>query len=61
MAKGKKKGATKRRSTGSKGWMDKAKLAGGLAAVVLLTVTSEKWQDGKSLNPFKKTYWTNAA
>lgn len=58
-----KKGGTKRRSTGtsSKGWMDKAKLFGTVVGAAALATTVERWQDGKSLNPFSKAYWTGAA
>jgi len=53
----KKKKTTKRRSTKS-GWMDMAKLVGGLATVAAITTSIEKYQDGEALNPFTKEYWT---
>lgn len=56
-AKTKRKGGTRRSATRSTGWMDKAKLVGGLAAVVTGLTMFQNWQAGKTANPFTADYY----
>lgn len=52
------KKSPRRRSTArSTGWMDKAKLVGGLFAVGTAMTMFGNWQAGKTINPFTSDYY----